>query len=178
MAELNTIARPYAKAAFAIARDEDRLAEWSGMLAAAAAAMAAPDFRALLGNPGVAVETVAGLLHEFAGGNATESGRRFLALLAERRRVHALPAIRALFEALRAEAEDRIDVEVVSAVELDDAQRKRYAEALKKRLGREVVVNAVTDASILGGAIIRAGDLVIDGSVRGRLDKLAAALSH
>lgn len=178
MAELNTIARPYAKAVFAEAQDSGDIDAWSDLLAGTAAIVGDAGFRVLIGNPQVAQEVVADLLHEGVGRAAGDTGHAFLRLLAERRRLDALPGIRALFEALRADAENRVDVEVTSAVELDDGQRQRFAQALKKRLGRDVVIHASTDASILGGAIVRAGDLVIDGSVKGRLDKLAAALGH
>jgi F-type H+-transporting ATPase subunit delta len=178
MAELNTIARPYAKAAFAQAQSVGTLADWSDLLAGAAAVGAHPEFLMLVGNPQVPQDDLAGLLHESTGEAAGDIGCSFLRLLAERRRLDALPGIRELFEALRAEAENRIDVELVSAAEMTDALQQRFAAALKKRLGREVVIHTRTDASLLGGAIVRAGDLVIDGSVKGRLDKLAAALGH
>ncbi len=178
MAELNTIARPYAKAAFAQAQATGALADWSNLLAGAAAVERSPEFGSLIGNPQVDQSVLAELLHEAAGKSAGNEGLSFLRLLAERSRLKALPGIQALFEALRAEAENRVDVGVTSAVEMSDAQKQSFANALKKRLGRDVVIHASTDASLLGGAIVRAGDLVIDGSVKGRLDKLAATLGH
>lgn len=178
MAEPATIARPYAKAAFGIAHASGRLAEWGEALDAAASAAAIPEFRALLGNPAVETGTVADLLVEFAGGDVDAECGHFFRLLAERRRVALLPAIHEQYETLRADAEKRAVVEVTSAVKLDDAQRERLIDALKARLGLDVDLNERTDASILGGAVIRAGDMVIDGSVRGRLDKLAATLAR
>lgn len=178
MADNSTIARPYAKAAFASARDAGKLAEWSALLAVAAAAVRDPGFAPLIGNPNVPTATLAAILAELAGDDTGAAGRGLLDLLAERRRLALLPDIHARFEALRAESENRVDVELVSARALTDAQRKRFAQALRKRLGREVVLNERVDASIVGGAVIRAGDLVIDGSVRGRLEKLAATLAN
>lgn len=175
MAEPDTIARPYAKAAFASAHAAGRLADWSRMLSAAATGATDEAFARLVGNPHVAPDALALVLADVA--DADEQGRSFLRVLAERRRLPALPAIHAQYEALRAESEHRVDVELVSAMPLTDAQQQKFEQALKKRLGREVVIQARTDASLIGGAVIRAGDLVIDGSVRGRLEKLATALS-
>ncbi len=173
MAEPVTIARPYAKAAFAVAKASGKTAEWSRTLARAAEVVEAPDFAALIGNPNIAAERLAGLLVELTGdADATD----FFELLAGRKRLAVVPAIHASFEELLADAENRIDVEVISATELDDGHASRIAAALEKRLGRKVAIEARTDATLLGGAIIRAGDLVIDGSVKGRLEKLAASL--
>lgn len=178
MAELRTIARPYAKAAFAEASASGEVAAWSGLLAQAAAVVASDEFGPLVGNPQVDQTALADLLHGAADGAAGKSGSSFLKLLAERGRLSVLPAIRDQFEALRAEADNRVDVELITAIELDEGQKRRFADAMHKRLGRDVVIHARTDASILGGAVVRAGDLVIDGSVKGRLDKLAVTLGH
>lgn len=175
MAELSTIARPYARAAFDTASTAGTLAPWGDALARAAAAVGQPDLEVLLGNPLVAKEELAALVTELSGATA-EPVRAFFRLLAERNRLVALPAIAEQFDELRAEAENRADVEVVSAVPLSDAQRDAYAAAMQRRLGRDVVIHARVDESLIGGAIVRAGDLVIDGSVKGRLAKLAAAL--
>lgn len=176
MAELDTIARPYARAAFETAAAAGTLAPWGDALARAAGAVGHPDLETLLGNPLVPTADLAALIAELSGGTAGEPGRAFFALLAERNRLVALPAIASQFDALRAEAENRADVEVVSAVPLTDAQRDAYAAAMRRRLGRDVVIHPRVDESVIGGAIIRAGDLVIDGSVKGRLAKLASTL--
>lgn len=172
MAEPVTIARPYAKAAFAAAEASGKTAEWSRTLARAAKVVETPDFAVLIGNPNVDAERLATLLTELAGEEAAD----LFELLAERGRVAVVPAIHESFEVLRADAENRIDVEVVSATELDDEHANMIVAALEKRLGRKVAIEAKIDATLLGGAIIRAGDLVIDGSVKGRLEKLAASL--
>ncbi|MEX0899176.1 MAG: F0F1 ATP synthase subunit delta [Gammaproteobacteria bacterium] len=176
MAELNTIARPYARAAFETAQASGALAAWGALLQSAASAVEQPEFELLIGNPQVETEVLASLLDEITGKAAGESGSAFLALLAQRNRLLALPAIMLQFEALRAVAENRADVEVISAVPLTDEQQKAYAKAMQRRLGRDVVIHPSVDTTLLGGAIIRAGDLVIDGSVKGRLAKLAASL--
>lgn len=174
MAELSTIARPYARAAFDIAAEAGQLAAWGDALSKAAEAVGHPDLEMLLGNPQIAKGELAALVAELAG--AGEQARAFFALLAERGRLVALPAIAGQFDALRAEAENRADVEVVSAVPLSDAQRDAFAAAMQRRLGRDVVIHQRVDESLIGGAVVRAGDLVIDGSVKGRLSKLMAAL--
>ena len=176
MAELNTIARPYARAAFETAEASNAFAAWGALLQSAAAAVEQPEFEMLIGNPQVETEALASLLDEITGKAAGKSGSAFLALLAKRNRLLALPAIASQFEALRAVAENRADVEVISAVPLTDEQKQAYAKAMQRRLGRDVVIHPRVDATLLGGAVIRAGDLVIDGSVKGRLAKLAASL--
>lgn len=176
MAELNTIARPYARAAFETAQASNAFAEWGALLQSAAAAVEQPEFEMLIGNPQVEIDALASLLDEITGTAAGKPGTAFLALLAQRNRLLALPAIALQFEAMRAVAENRADVEVISAVPLTDEQKKAYAKAMQRRLGRDVVIRPRVDATLIGGAVVRAGDLVIDGSVKGRLAKLAASL--
>ncbi len=108
----------------------------------------------------------------------TDEGANFVRLLVENRRLDLLPEIRAQYDALQAEAEARVTAVVVSAFPLEAAQLKALEQGLKRRLGREVSLSAQVDPQLLGGAVIRAGDLVIDGSVRGRLADLAAHISH
>ena len=176
MAEKATIARPYARAAFDYAKMQGALADWSAALAAAAQVAADPRVEPLLSNPEVAAEEVTGLIAEAAGA-VTGPVRNFLDLLAENGRLGYLPEITAQYEVLRREAEKVADVEIVSAMELDEAQQARLAQALRARLGREVRMHTRTDASLIGGAIVRAGDLVIDGSLRGRLGRLASEMN-
>ena len=175
MAEKATIARPYARAAFDHARGHDALAAWSGVLAAAAQVASDPRVVPLLTSPHVKPAQLVGLV---AGAAAAEGpARNFLDVLAENRRLGLLPEIAAQYEVLRTEAEKVADVEVVSAMELDAAQQERLAQALRARLGREVRMHTRTDASLIGGAIVRAGDLVIDGSLKGRLERLASEMT-
>ena len=109
---------------------------------------------------------------------AGEGGRNFLKALAENRRLALLPQIAAQFEALRAEVEGVVDVEVIAAREIAAPQQKKLEAALAKRLGREVRMHTRIDETLLGGAIVRAGDLVIDGSLKGRLERLGSALTN
>jgi len=178
MAEKMTVARPYARAAFEVARDDKALAEWSDFLQRARLVAEDERIKALTGNPAVTREQLAGLFIEICGASAGGHGENFLRLLAENGRMDWLPEIATEFESLRAEAENVVDVQLTSAVELDADQRESFAAALKKRLGRDVRLHCDTDEKLLGGAVIRAGDLVIDGSLSGRLERLAGAVTH
>ncbi len=177
MAELTTIARPYARAAFETARAVDGgLAQWSEMLQLTAAIVSDPAMREVLASPSLDSDHKAGLMLEVCGDRLTSEGSNFVRLLAENNRLAVLPDVADVFEQLRAEAEATVEAELVSALQVSDEQREQIAAALSKRLGREVALKCTVDKSLLGGAIIRAGDLVIDGSARGKLAKLAIAL--
>jgi F-type H+-transporting ATPase subunit delta len=182
MAEKITIARPYAKAAFEHAREEGAFAPWSEMLAKAAAVVADARVARLLLNPLVAPADLVGLISDVsgadAGGSLDEQMRNFLDTLAQNRRLGLLPEIATSYELLRAEVENVADVHVTSAAPLDDGQRQRLLAALKKRLRREVRLHCDVDATLIGGAIVRAGDFVIDGSMKARLDRLAVEIAH
>ncbi|SRR6056297_507637 len=178
MAEKTTIARPYAGAVFEIAQEEGALAGWSEFLERGARSAADERVQALIGNPAISREALAELFIELCGDAAGEHGASFLRLLADNGRMAWLPEIAAEYEVLRAEAENIVDVQLTSAVELDTAQRDSFAASLRKRLGRNVRLHCDTDEKLLGGAIIRAGDLVIDGSLSGRLERLAGAVTH
>jgi F-type H+-transporting ATPase subunit delta len=177
MADKSTIARPYAKAAFEEARDRGRLGPWSEALRTAAAVVRDPRVEALLGNPRVTPGELAALVIEIAGTGLDEEGRNFVRTLADNRRLALLPEISALFDELKGEAEGVIDVTVTSAAPLDDSQRGKLATALERRLGRSVRLQCATDPALIGGAVLRAGDLVIDGSLRSRLERIAYELT-
>ena len=177
MAEKATIARPYARAAFEHARSKNALGRWSELLAVASQVVSDARVRPLLGNPQVSVDQLVELIAGIAGDRADAEGRNFLRALAANRRLGTLPDIVAQFEVLRAEVENVVDVEVVAAMEVDPAQAERLSRALRTRLGRDVRLHTRIDASLIGGAIVRAGDLVIDGSLKGRLDRLAAGMT-
>ncbi len=178
MAEKATIARPYAKAAFATAQEHGAFDRWSAVLATAAAVVRDPQVAPLLDNPLIQPSQLSGLVADIAGEALDERTRNFLDLLAANRRLDLAPEIAGMFEVLRAEAENLADVEVVSAIELASAQRERLAAALTKRLGRQVRLHCSVDAALIGGAIVRSGDFVIDGSLRARLDRLAQQMTH
>ena len=177
MADKSTVARPYAKAAFEEARDRKRLGPWSEALRTAAAVIGDPRVEALLGNPRVTPEELATLVIEIAGPQLDEEGRNFVRTLADNRRLALLPEISALFDELKGEAEGVIDVTVTSAAPLDDSELGKLTAALQRRLGRSVRLQCATDPALLGGAVLRAGDLVIDGSLRGRLERIAYELT-
>jgi F-type H+-transporting ATPase subunit delta len=177
MAERITTARPYAKAIFALARKGNALAAVSSGLQRAATVVADPQVRALLGSPHVTPAQLAGLVADVTGPGLDENGRNFVSLLAQNRRLGFLPEIAMLFEQMKSEVENAVDVEVVAASQLTPDQEGRYAAALQKKLGRMVRLHTRVDASLLGGAVLKAGDLVIDGSLKGRLERLATELT-
>ncbi len=169
MAERATIARPYAKAAFEYARDANALAAWSEGLKAAAEIVADPRVAPLTKSPAWSAADLVGLITDVAGAKLDAGMQNFVRVLAENRRLLLLPAIAARYEILRSAVENTVDVDVVSAVPLDAAQADRLRAALSTRLKRKVRMQNAVDATLLGGAVVRAGDLVIDGSLKGRL---------
>jgi F-type H+-transporting ATPase subunit delta len=185
MADKNTIARPYAEAIFELAGESDSLEELSKSLNGARDLLCDGEVAKLLGTPTLTDEQrlsfltelfskVAGKSSVFAGGN--KQGTNFLKLLLEYGRVSVLPEIADHFDALKAEVENTIVVTVTSAAPLSAAQQKTIVRALMQRLGREVNLETEINENLIGGAVIRAGDVVIDGSLRSRLEGLANAL--
>lgn len=177
MAESSTLARPYARAAFDHALSRQDLSGWSRQLNLLAYLVAEPRVSAIFRSPSVSADEQANLLIQLAGDELTEPVRNFLHILSENKRLVLLPEILAQFEQHKANQEKSVDVEVATAYPLDDALIERLAAALKGTLQRDVSLNTVIDQSLLGGILVRAGDLVIDGSVRGRLAKLAGAMN-
>lgn len=177
MAERATIARPYAKAAFEYARDTQAFAGWSQGLALAAQVVADPRIAELINNPELTTADHASLVTDVAGDRLEPGLKNFVRVLAENHRLLLLPEIAAHFEVLRSQVENTVDVEVVSAVPLDAAQAEKLRQALDKRLKARVRMRNSVDAGLLGGAVIRAGDLVIDGSLKGRLERLRTELT-
>ena len=175
MSQPLTLARPYARAAFALARDNGTLAPWSQALAFAARVAADPQVASLLGNPKLTDADAATLL---APDDADDSFGRFLALLADNRRLALLPEIAGLYDELRLEAERVVKARVTSATALPASEQETIRVALKSRFGREVEVETSVDDSLIGGAVIDAGDVVIDGSVKGKLARLQSMLTQ
>lgn len=178
MAEKITIARPYAKATFELASGEGKLGEWSEMLKLLSAIAVDADFAALAYNPKVADEKVIETILAVVDKGLVAGGENLVKLLVENKRLNVLPEIAEMFDLLRAEAEKTIDAEVISAFEVGSSEQDKIKTALKNRLGREVTLTCKIDESLIGGAIVRAGDLVIDGSVVGQLKGLASAMSR
>lgn len=177
MAELSTLARPYAKAAFESANESGSLDEWAQTLDLLAALREQPAVAALIASPNQTPEQKARSLADLCGDQLSASGNNFLFILAENRRLTLLPEIADQFHALKAEQEKSIAVDVTSAREMTQQQQDSLAAALQTRLQRSVTIQVSVDPDLLGGAVIRAGDTIIDGSVRGRLAKLAEAIN-
>jgi F-type H+-transporting ATPase subunit delta len=177
MAETSTLARPYARAAFEYAREHEALALWSGQLATAAAVTQDEGMNRVLNNPSLTGERRAEILADVCGDALNSEARNYLSILSANDRLGLLSEISTQFEQLKANLEKSVEVEVISAFDLADAARDRLGEVLSRRFQREVKVTTSTDRDLLGGVLIRAGDLVIDGSVRGKLNKLAEAMN-
>ena len=175
MSQALTLARPYARAAFAIARDETAFADWSQALGLAARIAGDPQVAMLLGDPRLSDGGAVTLL---SPRDANPSFARFLGLLADNGRLALLPEIAGLYEELRAEAERVVKATVTSAAALPAGELDKITQALRKRFGREVEVQTAIDESLIGGAVIDAGDVVIDGSLKGKLERLQAALAQ
>lgn len=178
MSEKFTLARPYAEAAFRLAQERKALKEWSSMLRLAAQIVADPAVSSVIQNPRVAAERVMHLLLDIGGERFNKEGANFLRVVHGNDRLEVMPEIAAQFDELKAEAEGSIEAEVTAAFALQPDQLQGIAQALKKKLGREVTIKSKVDESLMGGAIIRAGDLVIDGSVHGQLRALTSHLNR
>lgn len=178
MAETQTLARPYADAVFELAEADGTLDAWSEALAALAAVVANEDVAAVISNPETPDATLADAIIEIASDDLNDGARNLVRLLVENSRLRLAPDIAEQFEALKAEAENRVDVSVVSAVEFSDEQQKALARSLEKRLSRNVRLTFEQDERVIGGAVIRAGDLIIDGSLRAQLERMRQSLAH
>lgn len=177
MIEANTLARPYAKAAFSSAQEKKEAEQWSNALATLAAIVKAPEMADVLRDPKLGYEQLAEIL-EGCVPELNAEMKNFVQTLAYNRRLQLLPSILELFDQYRAEAEKTINVKIASAFPMNDEQRARFTALLSKKLDRQVHVDSTTDETLIGGVIIRAGDQVIDGSVRGRLTELADSLMN
>lgn len=177
MAELATLARPYAKAAFEYANAAGALGVWAEQLSVAAAVSQTETVAKVLASPLLTAAQKGDTFVDVCGDALEEKGKNFIRNLAANKRLELLPAISTLFEQFKANQEKSVDVDVTSAFELPAATLDKLAIALKSKLGREVSVSGSIDASLLGGVVIRAGDTVIDDSVKARLAKLAEAMN-
>ena len=175
MSQALTLARPYARAAFSLARDAGTLPAWSQALAFAARVAADPQVAAVLGHPKLSAADAVALL---APDGAGEAFGNFLGLLFDNRRLSLLPEIAGLYDELRLEAEGVVKAKVTSAVILPLVEMGKIEDALRRRFGRDVEIETAIDESLIGGAIIDAGDVVIDGSLKGQLGRLRSALSN
>ena len=176
MAELATIARPYAEAAFEVADREGKLAAWAAALARLAAVASDPDVLQLVGDPGVTPDALYGVIAG-AAGELPADVQNFLRVLIANGRVAVLPEVRDHFEALKNEREGIVDAGIASAFPLDKAQTAELVTGLEARFRRKVRPHVSVDKELIGGVTVAVGDEVIDGSVRGKLAAMAAALA-
>lgn len=177
MSSAESLARPYARAAFDLARESNALVDWSSKLDFAAAVARDPQVLNLIGNPAFGGDKLVSLFLP-QGEKAGSAFANFLATLAANRRLTILADVADGFAALKREAEGVLKVKVRAAVPLEAGQADALKAALAKRFGRQIELTSTIDESVIGGAIIDAGETVIDGSVRGRLERLAQSLTH
>lgn len=177
MAEWITLARPYANAAFSYAAEQNALGDWLRQLQLAASVAGTDKIKSVIASPALTSEQQANTLIALCGDDLSEKVRNFVRALASNKRLPLLPEIAELFERLKTQRENSVNVEIATAFPLDNAASERLAQALSGKLQREVTINTVVDKSLLGGVLVRSGDIVIDGSVRGRLEKLAKAMN-
>ncbi|RWR03387.1 ATP F0F1 synthase subunit delta [[Pantoea] beijingensis] len=175
MSEFVTVARPYAKAAFDFAVEHQSVDRWQQMLAFAAEVASNEQMADLLSGA-LAPESVSATFIAICGDQLDEAGQNLIKVMAENGRLHALPDVLVQYVQLREAYEATAEVDVISASTLSDEQLTKISTAMEKRLSRKVKLNCKIDKSVMAGVIIRAGDMVIDGSVRGRLERLADVL--
>lgn len=175
--ESTTIARPYAEAVFARAVESDSLGLWSEMLEFLSGVVQDPAMSGLVASPKLNREQLTELMIEIGGGRLNDEGQNLVRLLIDNGRAPVIPEIAHLFEAMKSEQEGAVEVQVTSAYPVKPADEQALSEALKRKLGREVRISSDVDPELIGGVRVRAGDLVIDGSVSSQLQQLAAALS-
>lgn len=175
MSELTTVARPYAKAAFDFAVEQKALDKWTEMLGFAAKIVADEQIQSMLSSQ-LSAEKMAELFIAVCDAQLDEHGQNLIRVMAENERLKALPDVADLYEVLVAEHKAVAEVEVRSATALSTEQESKITAMMEKRLDRKVKLNCNVDASLVAGVLIQCGDLVIDGSVRGKLDRLSDAL--
>jgi len=177
MSELTTAARPYARAVFEMANESGELVKWSDTLGFMSAVISSEDVTALLSKPEMAKQAGADAFIKLCDGKLDDGSQNLVKMLAENDRLVLLPEMSVIYEVLKDEAEGSIEVLVTAAKKLTKAEEDAISKALKKRLGRDVKLKNSVDEALLGGAVIQAGDLVIDGSLRGRLSKMTTEMS-
>jgi F-type H+-transporting ATPase subunit delta len=178
MAELATIARPYAEAAFKIALENQTVQQWSDMLALLEAVVTHPDVTARIGDPNVDEQALESLILGALGERLDGPGRNLVQVLVANDRLELVPQIRVLYEDLKREHEGVLEARIISALPIGDEHVRPLVAALERKYGRKVSAQVEVDPELIGGARIVVGDKVIDATVRGRLDAMAAALSH
>ncbi|NOT84609.1 MAG: F0F1 ATP synthase subunit delta [Methylococcaceae bacterium] len=176
MSELATLARPYATAAFKRSKETDTVLKWSGSLAFLSAVMKDKAISTIVNNPKVTKERLSALLLDIGQGQVDLEGENFLKLLVQNNRLDLLPQIAAQFEQFKADHEGYVDAEVTSAFAMSQEEQKKLAASLEKTLSKKVRIQVTVDQSLIGGVLVRAGDRVIDGSIKGQLQHMQKSL--
>ena len=177
MSDLSNVARPYAQAVFELASENNDLATWGDQLDLLSAIASNEDLQAMLTNPAFTAEQQISVFLDVGGDKLSDAGKNLVRLLVENDRVEALPEMSAIFAEKRAEAERVIEADMITASAVAEEQQQAFSKALEARLGRSVNLNFEVDSSLIGGAVIRAGDWVVDGSVKAQLEQLEGALA-
>jgi F-type H+-transporting ATPase subunit delta len=177
MAEISTIARPYAVAAFKLAKEQKALAKWSEMLILATAVGADAKFSAYIEDPKVNSNDLQDAFLKVCGDKLNKHGKNFIKVLVEYDRLSVLPAISSAFEELKAQDEGTLDAQIISAVKLNAAETKELVKKLEAKFGKKVAATVSVDSEIIGGIKIIVGDTVIDASVKAQLQNLAYSLA-
>lgn len=178
MADYTTVARPYASAVYKLAHETSSLAAWGDALALLAAVVSDAEMIKRLDNPELDKDKKGEMLMHVLGDRLNQQQQNMVRLMAENGRLKALPDVAEQFEVYRAEAEGKIEAQVTSAFELSSEQEKNIIAMLKTKLGREVTLSTSVDQSLIGGVVIKAGDTIIDGSMKSKLESLALTLSR
>ena len=178
MAEFTTSARPYARAVYALATESAAVNSWSDALSLLAAVAADANMQELLDKPQLSKEQKGELMLKVVSDKLSQQQQNLVRLMAENGRLRALPEVASQFETYRAEAEGKVEAEVISAFTLTGEQEQAITATLKSKLGRDVSITTSTDESLIGGVIIKAGDTIIDGSMKSRLESLAITLGR
>lgn len=176
MSEIATLARPYAVAVFKRAKETSSTAHWSEMLSFLSAVINSAEIKALIGNPKFSKDKLARLILDIGKDKTDAEAANFIKLLTANNRLGLLPKIAQIFEELKAESEGYIDVSVQTAFAFSKEGEQKFTVALEKTLNKKVHMNVVVDQSLIGGVLVRAGDRVIDGSIRGQLQNLRKTL--
>lgn len=176
MSEQSGLARPYAKAIFELARDSNDYSKWSDQLALLSVIATDPDMLSVAGEPAVSESQITDLILDVAGDQFDEQARSLVKLLVSNDRLAAAADINQQFVVMRDEAEQVIEAQLITASEVDASQKKAIEAALSSRLGKEIKLEALVDESLIGGAVVRAGDWVVDGSVKAQLQDLVGAI--
>ena len=178
MAEYTTSARPYARAVYARATETSSVESWGEALALLAAVATDASIQEILDKPQLSKEQKGEILLKVLSDKLNQQQQNLVRLMAENGRLRALPEVAHQFEIYRAEAEGKVEAEVISAFALTSEQERAITEMLKSKLGRDVSITTSTDESLIGGVVIKAGDTIIDGSMKSQLESLAINLSR